>query len=168
LFNALFYITSHIKKGRLWPVVSVLLLSVRRREGEESKRQATTGFFVSRQPPNIVKVGKNKLFLGDLFSLKNDEVVMSKENCKCGKLAMHVFYEKGIRVCQCCKCYVNGGNAPADWHPECMKAYMKTKTSTPTGGDKKPQASKVLNLSKAQKACFDIPDTLKIYGGIRV
>ena len=23
----------------------------------------------------------------------------------------------------CCKCYVDGGNPPANWHPECMRTY---------------------------------------------
>jgi hypothetical protein len=27
----------------------------------------------------------------------------------------------------CCECYVKDGNAPADWHIACMKAYEKLK-----------------------------------------
>jgi hypothetical protein len=28
----------------------------------------------------------------------------------------------------CCKCYVEEGNVPADWHPLCMETYVKLKT----------------------------------------
>lgn len=30
----------------------------------------------------------------------------------------------------CCKCYVEGGSIPADWHPLCMKTAKKMKDKT--------------------------------------
>lgn len=41
--------------------------------------------------------------------------------------AMHtVCRPKTERIC--CQCYVEEGYPPADWHPECMKAYKRSRT----------------------------------------
>lgn len=40
-------------------------------------------------------------------------------HCACGSPAMH--YSDGSWVC--CRCYVTAGEAPADWHPQCMETY---------------------------------------------
>ena len=34
---------------------------------------------------------------------------------------MHRAGEKRL----CCKCYIEAGYPPADWHPKCMAAYAK-------------------------------------------
>lgn len=41
----------------------------------------------------------------------------------CGKKTSHTVGGKRM----CCKCYVEAGNAPADWHSECMRTYAKLK-----------------------------------------
>lgn len=40
---------------------------------------------------------------------------------KCGnRIAMHREFRSGEDRSLCCQCYVQEGNAPADWHPECI------------------------------------------------
>lgn len=56
------------------------------------------------------------------------------ERCKCGKPAMHTTYkwwEDPSRVDQCCECYVKDGNAPSDWHQDCMKTYKNLNPTVP-------------------------------------
>ena len=47
----------------------------------------------------------------------------------CGNLAMHTLYKKGKRKCLCCRCYVQAGNIPADWHPKCIREADRKKKS---------------------------------------
>lgn len=49
--------------------------------------------------------------------------------CICGRLARHREYFKGKESFYCCECYVKAGNAPSDWHSECMSTYKKLKDS---------------------------------------
>jgi hypothetical protein len=46
---------------------------------------------------------------------------------KCGerlaKHEIHRWWKTPPDEYLCCKCYVEGGGAPADWHPLCMKTY---------------------------------------------
>lgn len=48
---------------------------------------------------------------------------------RCGKRkAMHIvtkWWEKPQDRFLCCYCYVEEGHAPANWHPDCMKAYKE-------------------------------------------
>lgn len=36
---------------------------------------------------------------------------------------MHETTYQGETIYRCCKCYVEAGGSPADWHAECMRAY---------------------------------------------
>ena len=45
---------------------------------------------------------------------------------KCGKNpGMHTTFKNGKKELKCCACHIKEGYAPADWHPECMKEYIK-------------------------------------------
>lgn len=50
-----------------------------------------------------------------------------KDKCECGKISSHTVFEKGKRKRLCCKCYVQAGNPPADWHRGCMQEAGKIK-----------------------------------------
>jgi len=51
-------------------------------------------------------------------ALKGDKKI--KDKCACGVISSHTIYEKDIKKRLCCKCYVQAGNPPADWHDGCM------------------------------------------------
>lgn len=43
---------------------------------------------------------------------------------KCNeRKAQHREFLAGVERNLCCRCYVEEGNPPADWHPECMTTY---------------------------------------------
>ena len=54
------------------------------------------------------------------------EIEDTCERCKRVK-AMHSHYTKGITLRLCCRCHVESGGTPADWHPECMQVYVTLK-----------------------------------------
>lgn len=39
--------------------------------------------------------------------------------------SVHKWWETPKDQYLCCKCYVEQGNTPADWHPLCMETYSK-------------------------------------------
>lgn len=50
--------------------------------------------------------------------------------CPCGRQGMHETFccwETPQRSYQCCRCHVRSGDAPADWHTECMAEYQVMK-----------------------------------------
>lgn len=49
------------------------------------------------------------------------------DKCECGKPARHTIFENGEQKRLCCTCYIQAGNIPADWHPECMREAGKEK-----------------------------------------
>lgn len=63
-----------------------------------------------------------------------EKQILCPATCDCGEKANHW---SGGNIFQCCKCYVMGGNAPADWHPECMSTYQ-TLNATPERDQKNP------------------------------
>ncbi len=42
-------------------------------------------------------------------------------------MAMHESHRAGVTTRLCCECHVKSGSPPADWHPDCMKAYQAKK-----------------------------------------
>lgn len=52
------------------------------------------------------------------------KVTFNPDGCyRCELPASHKIYRGNIGERLCCACYVAGGYAPADWHPECMRQY---------------------------------------------
>ena len=53
---------------------------------------------------------------------------------KCNKReanhSIHKWWETPKDEYLCCKCYVEQGSAPADWHPLCMETYSKLKVES--------------------------------------
>jgi len=45
--------------------------------------------------------------------------------------AMHWVSKSGIERNLCCSCHVKEGNPPANWHPDCMSAYLASKSFQP-------------------------------------
>lgn len=45
--------------------------------------------------------------------------------------AMHWSSKSGIESNLCCACHVKHGNPPANWHPDCIKAYRASPAYTP-------------------------------------
>src|SRR3990172_1644682 len=45
--------------------------------------------------------------------------------------AMHWVSKSGIERNLCCVCHVKEGNPPADWHPDCIKAYRASSAYAP-------------------------------------
>ena len=48
--------------------------------------------------------------------------------CECGKESLHHVLrplQENADTWQCCKCHVEGGGDPSDWHKECMRVYRK-------------------------------------------
>jgi hypothetical protein len=46
-----------------------------------------------------------------------------RAKCTCGRAATHTYFQAGEHHFLCCKCYIAGGNPPADWHVECMQEF---------------------------------------------
>jgi pyruvate formate-lyase activating enzyme-like uncharacterized protein len=43
----------------------------------------------------------------------------------CLKPSTHSVFQSGLTTLYCCRCHVNAGFAPADWHPDCMSTYKE-------------------------------------------
>lgn len=39
--------------------------------------------------------------------------------------AMHVTIVNGRESNHCCECHIAAGGIPADWHPDCIRAYAE-------------------------------------------
>jgi hypothetical protein len=37
----------------------------------------------------------------------------------------HNGFQNGVKIFECCECYVAAGCPPSDWHPDCMAAYQR-------------------------------------------
>ncbi len=59
---------------------------------------------------------------GTGLDMKTGEFVYPDKCVACDKPVMH-FGEQNL----CCRCYVQKGHPPADWHRECMRAYAELK-----------------------------------------
>ena len=46
------------------------------------------------------------------------------------KHSTHKWWETPQDQYLCCKCHVEQGGAPADWHPVCMETYNELKVQT--------------------------------------
>jgi hypothetical protein len=74
-----------------------------------------------------------KLSLGDYektFSILMSDIDGAWAPCACGEPSRH----RGGPANEpmrywCCRCYVKAGNAPADWHSGCMRAYAEVQSS---------------------------------------
>jgi hypothetical protein len=56
------------------------------------------------------------------------EKIMEQNLCGCGKPSQHENWSmKNGKRYLCCECWVKEGNAPADWHYDCMKTYSELK-----------------------------------------
>ena len=52
-----------------------------------------------------------------------NEMFVERVCCRCGGRARHMVGGS----CVCCRCYVEAGYPPSDWHEDCMKAYEDKK-----------------------------------------
>lgn len=65
--------------------------------------------------------------------------------CKlCGNSANHTTFKDGKAVRLCCKCYVQAGNPPADWHLGCMREYGKEKETVVWHGESDARRSSLV------------------------
>jgi hypothetical protein len=47
---------------------------------------------------------------------------------RCGvRRALHRCLQPPTVMLLCCRCYIDDGNPPADWHPECVAAFEARK-----------------------------------------
>jgi hypothetical protein len=51
----------------------------------------------------------------------------AKAKCACGAKAGHEIWQRGTHRYECCRCYVQAGGSPADWHQLCMQTYAEMK-----------------------------------------
>ncbi len=60
-----------------------------------------------------------------------EELAFNQKCMKCGERpASHISIKHWITPSEehlCCKCHVEGGSLPADWHPLCMKTAEEIK-----------------------------------------
>ncbi len=67
-----------------------------------------------------------------------------KEECECGAISSHIVFEKGETKRLCCKCYVQAGNIPADWHIECMREAGQEKEAVVWHGEMSTKRSSLV------------------------
>lgn len=52
--------------------------------------------------------------------------------CDCGRESSHSSGVGEVVTYRCCRCHVMIGGIPADWHAECMRAYLTISTKSTT------------------------------------
>ena len=67
---------------------------------------------------------------------------------KCGKRASHVQLPERFL---CCKCHVEEGNPPADWHLDCMRTFQHRVQATAATPRKTGAKSKAVKAVKSRR-----------------
>jgi hypothetical protein len=77
------------------------------------------------QVPEPAGVVLGLLFLPLAYLARWGDKSNQTPDCACGQVSNHTTHGPEGTIYRCCSCYVKAGCPPADWHPECMKAFAE-------------------------------------------